>query len=158
MSKSRVVILVTAAVLVGLGVGLLLPRPWALANPVIPPTPIALQLDLRSLLEDALPARAASSAPGGMAYVNQTGGLAGKLYAGLYRLKGPSGAGAVHAALLEKVEEAIEGKGGNIHTRITGEAKMDDKTGMTYFERGYRLGGRPSSASSSHSPPRLQCA
>jgi hypothetical protein len=77
-----------------------------------------------------------------MAYLDPTGGLSGKHYAGLYQLKDPTKAAAVTAALQKEVEVAIESKGGAIWNHGRGVTSIDDNTGMTYFERGYRLGGR----------------
>ena len=142
MSRFRVVILATAAALIGLAAGLLLPRPWSPTNPVIPPTPIASQLDLKQLLDKVVSDHGAAAQPGGTAYVNPAGGLSGKHYAGLYQLKDPLKAEGVAAALQKEVEEAIESKGGAIWNRGTGTTSIDDKTGMAYFERGYRFGGR----------------
>jgi hypothetical protein len=134
--------LVSAAALVGLGVGLLLPRPWSPASPVIPPTPIASQLDLENLLNKVLSDRDASAQPGGASYVNPTGGLSGKHYAGIYQLIDATKAEAVTLALQKEVEAAIESRGGAIWNRGTGTTSIDDKTGMAYWERSYRLAGR----------------
>jgi hypothetical protein len=142
MGRVRAVLLLTAAALVGLVAGLLLPKPWAPTNPAVPPTPIASQLDLKQLLDKVVSDRGASASPGGTASVNPAGGLSGKHYAGLYQMKDPSRAEAVGTALQQEVEEAIESKGGAIWNRGTGATSIDEKTGMAYFERGYRLAGR----------------
>jgi hypothetical protein len=143
MRKSRALMPAAVAALVGLGAGLLLPRPWSATNPAIPPTPIASQLDLGQLVEKVAFGQGLSrAAPGGMSYVNPAGGVSGRHYAGLYQLKDPTKAKAVSAALNKELEAAIESRGGAIWNRGNGEASIDDNTGMGHSERGYRLGGR----------------
>ena len=145
MSRARVWILVTAVALVAFAAGFLLPKAWSpttSTTSTIPPTPIASQLDLKLLLEKAVSQYKASAAPGGASYVDPASGLSGKHYAGLYQLKDPGRAEDVTAALQKEVEAAIESRGGAIWNRGGGVTSLDDTTGMTYFERGYRLDGR----------------
>jgi hypothetical protein len=97
---------------------------------------------LKSLVEKAVAEHGASATPGGMSYLDPAGGLCGQHYAGLYQLKDPTRAAAVTAALQEEVETAITSRGGSIWHDGGGTDSIDDDTGMTHFESGYRLGGR----------------
>ena len=142
MSRARVWILVTAAALVGFGVGFLMSRAWSPKSSAPPATQIASQLDLKLLLEKAVSERRTSAAPVGASYYDPASGLSGKHFAGLYQMKDPSRAESVSPALQKEVEAAIESAGGTIWNRGGGVAGIDDTTRMTYFERGYRLAGR----------------
>jgi hypothetical protein len=149
MSKPRAWILVTIAASAGVVAGLLLPRAWPLRTasgpgptPGLSPTVLASQLDLKLLVEKAVSECVASAAPGGVSAFDPKTGVTGKHYAGLYQLKDPAKAAAVSTALQKEVEAAMEGKGAAIWNRGAGDTSMGDNTGMTYFERGYRLEGR----------------
>ena len=152
MSKTRAWIFVTIAAVAGLVTGLLLPRVWPAANratsgaarsaPRVPPTEIASQLDLKPLVEKAVFERIASAAPDGISSVDPTGGPSSKHYAGLYQLKDPTKTAAVTAALRQEVIAAVESKGGTIWSDGLTDRSIGDETGLTYFECGYRLGGR----------------
>jgi hypothetical protein len=97
---------------------------------------------LKLLVEKVVPERATAAVPPGAAYYDPASGLSAKHYAGLYQLKEPSRAGSVSAVLQKEIEAAIESKGGAIWNRMGAVMGIDDTTGMTHFERGYRLAGQ----------------